>query len=131
MDSNPIDLSDDDAACHRILQLPTSLLSLLPPKTLPIAQLVLYNLPPISPADNMNLAQMYTTEEPTQDIEGLLPFLAIPLRQTLQGMVSGFDQTCSDGKKSLLFPVNPEISYPLWILTFWKDILEAAEAKAK
>ncbi|KAJ6478183.1 hypothetical protein C8R45DRAFT_1216427 [Mycena sanguinolenta] len=131
MDSNPIDLSDDDAARHRILQLPTSLLSLLPPKTLPIAQLVLYNLPPISPADNMNLAQMYTTEEPTQDIEGLLPFLAIPSRQTLQGMVSGFDQACSDGKKSLLFPANPEISYPLWILTFWKDVLEAAEAKAK
>ncbi|KAJ7695582.1 hypothetical protein B0H14DRAFT_2650488 [Mycena olivaceomarginata] len=132
MDPNYIDLdSDDEIAYRRILQIPTSLLSHLPPKTFPIARLLPHNLPAIAPAEDTGLEQMYTTEEPTQNIEDLLPFLAVPSRPTLQKMVNGFEQACADGKKSLHISVNPEIVYPLWGLMYLGEVLDASEAKTK
>ena len=74
---------------------------------------------------------MYTTVEPTQNIEDLLPFLEVPSRPTLQKMVSGFRRACGDGKKSLQTAVNPEIAYPFYALPYWGEVLDASEAKSK
>jgi hypothetical protein len=132
MDSNYIDLESDNEATRRLLEIPTSVLSHLPPKTLPISQLLLYNLPPIAQNDTpAALEQVYTTEEPTQNIEYLLPYLAVPSRPTLHKMVSSFEQAWLEGNKSLRTSVNPEITYPFWTLTYWGEILDASEAKAK
>ncbi|KAJ7218617.1 hypothetical protein GGX14DRAFT_595410 [Mycena pura] len=130
MDSNYIDVDSDDE--NTVLQIPTSLLSHLPPKTLPVAQLLLFTLPPIaSNDDDTDFENMYTTVEPTQNIEDLLPFLEVPSRPTLQKMVSGFRRACGDGKKSLHTAVNPEIAYLFYALPYWGEVLDASEAKSK
>jgi hypothetical protein len=46
-------------------------------------------------------------------------------------MVSSFEQAWLEGNKSLRTSVNPEITYPFWTLTYWGEILDASEAKAK
>ncbi|KAJ6464939.1 hypothetical protein C8R45DRAFT_939782 [Mycena sanguinolenta] len=121
----------DDGIVHA-LQVPTSLEPHFPPKNLPLAQLLLYALPPISLNDNnTELGEMFTTEKPTLDIDSILRFLAVPSRATVNKMFSGFDKACAEGKKSLHTSLNPDIAYPFWVLTYWNRMLDASEAKAK
>ncbi|KAJ7176665.1 hypothetical protein C8R46DRAFT_889360 [Mycena filopes] len=117
------------AARRRILQLPTSTGSHFPSKTLPISQLLLFSLPPV--ARNDNWEHTYSTDEPTRNIEESLAFLAVPSRPALQQMVNNFGQAWLDGNKSIRTLLNPEIAYPLWVLTYWGEMLEVAEAKGK
>ncbi|KAJ7165277.1 hypothetical protein C8R46DRAFT_1277431 [Mycena filopes] len=118
-----------EAARRRILQLPTSTGSHFPSKTLPISQLLLFSLPPV--ARNDNWEHTYSTDEPTRNIEESLAFLAVPSRPALQQMVNNFGQAWLDGNKSIRTLLNPEIVYPLWVLTYWGEMLEVAEAKGK
>ncbi|KAJ7156644.1 hypothetical protein C8R46DRAFT_1210764 [Mycena filopes] len=88
-----------EAARRRILQLPTSTESHFPSKTLPISQLLLFNLPPI--ARNENWDHSYSPAEPARNIEESLAFLAVPSRPALQRMVNDFGQAWFDGNKSI------------------------------
>ncbi|KAK7058169.1 hypothetical protein R3P38DRAFT_3547667 [Favolaschia claudopus] len=121
-----------DSARRRVLTLPSNAAAMLPPTTLPISQFLLYNLPPVSQInDAVDLETTYTFEDPTPDLEGLLRFLAIPSRRLVNQLVDGFGQAWFDGRKSIHTTLNPEIAYPFWILTFWRDMLDATEAKAR
>ncbi|KAJ7318817.1 hypothetical protein DFH08DRAFT_1036159 [Mycena albidolilacea] len=46
-------------------------------------------------------------------------------------MVGGFEQAWLEGNKSLCTSVNPEITYPFWASTYWGEMLDVSEAKAK
>ncbi|KAJ7437476.1 hypothetical protein B0H11DRAFT_2255351 [Mycena galericulata] len=120
-----------EAARHQILQLPASIRSLLPSKSISIAQLLLLELPPIAPSDDpMDPGlQIYTTAEPTENIQEVLPYLALPSRTMLHQMVGEFGQAWLDGKKSLRTWFNPDVAYPLWALTYWQEMLDISDAK--
>ncbi|KAJ7779660.1 hypothetical protein B0H16DRAFT_1448109 [Mycena metata] len=65
------------AARHCILQLPASVQSHFPRKNLPISQLLLFNLPPVSRDETLlDSKYTYSTVEPTQDIEDFPASLA-------------------------------------------------------
>ncbi|KAJ7500733.1 hypothetical protein B0H11DRAFT_2225129 [Mycena galericulata] len=120
-----------DTARRRILQLPPSIRARLPPKSMSISRLMLLDLPPIAFDDDpMDTdLKMYTTDEPTQNIEEMLPYLALPPHTMLRQLVDGFPQAWLDGNKSAHTRFNPEIAFPLWALTFWKEMLDVCEAK--
>ncbi|KAJ7918259.1 hypothetical protein B0H13DRAFT_1869581 [Mycena leptocephala] len=42
---------------------------------------------------------------------------------------SGFGQAWFDGKKSLRTWMNPDVAFPFWGLSWWGEVLDAAEAK--
>ncbi|KAJ7508189.1 hypothetical protein B0H11DRAFT_2218192 [Mycena galericulata] len=47
----------------------------------------------------------------------------------LQDMVNDFGQAWFDGNKSIRTWINPEITYPFWLLDYWDKMLDALEAK--
>ncbi|KAJ7092781.1 hypothetical protein B0H15DRAFT_1020862 [Mycena belliarum] len=126
----PVDC-DEDAAHHRILEIPLSTKSRLPSKSMPLSYLILYDLPLVAPCDGSVHSDMlvYTRTEPTQDIDDLLPFLTVPTRSAVQKLATAFGQALVDGNKSIRTSLNPDVVYPLWALTYWAEILDACEAK--
>lgn len=82
-----------------ILQIPDSIRSHLPAKTMSISRLLLSDLPPMASYDELTYSTLnsYTTKEPTKDIEELLPFLALPTRPMLRNITNKFGQAWFDG----------------------------------
>ncbi|KAJ7114968.1 hypothetical protein C8R44DRAFT_881016 [Mycena epipterygia] len=118
-------------ARRHILQIPDLIQSLLPAKTMLISRLLLSDLPPMASYDESTYSGLnsYTTKEPTKNIEELLPFLALPTRPILRNITDKFGQAWFDGNKSICTSVNPELAYPLWILTYWAEMVDVSEAK--
>jgi hypothetical protein len=67
--------------------------------------------------------------EATQDIEELLPLLVVPTRREVGQFLVDFGQAWFNGRRSLRTWANPDIAFPFWIITYWREILDASEAK--
>ncbi|KAJ7099677.1 hypothetical protein C8R44DRAFT_747613 [Mycena epipterygia] len=107
-------------------------ISITPPRqTMLISRLLLLDLPPMASSDEPTSSALnsYTTKEPTKDMEGLLPFLALPMHPMLHNITDKFGQAWFDRNKSISTSVNPELAYLLWILTYWAEMVNIFEAK--
>ncbi|KAJ7163961.1 hypothetical protein C8R43DRAFT_946774 [Mycena crocata] len=119
-----------EAARRNLLQIPTSFINNLPSKTMSISQLLRCDLPPRS--DNVDIDVDWGFFAPTKhtaDIEDILMFLVLPTRSTLDCMVETFGQAWFDGNKSIHISLNPDIAFPFWALTYWREMLEVCEAR--
>ncbi|KAJ6493128.1 hypothetical protein C8R45DRAFT_1073149 [Mycena sanguinolenta] len=121
-----------EAARARILTIPPSFTPNLPPPELPISDLIPFHLPPImdpatTPMDDDS--ERFSDMEATRDIEEMLPLLIVPTRREVAKFFEGVGQAWFDGKKSLCTWVNPEIVFPFWVLTYWREVLDASDAK--
>ncbi|KAJ7262833.1 hypothetical protein C8J57DRAFT_1630530 [Mycena rebaudengoi] len=120
------------ARCN-VVQTPTSIQRLLPPKSISILQLLCFDL--LSVVDDelaMDIDhEIYSDTEPTSDsdIAEILAFLALPNRRMLNQIVDTFGQAWFDGKKSISVGFNPEVVYPFWVLTYWGTMLDACKAR--
>ncbi|KAJ7754214.1 hypothetical protein DFH07DRAFT_959911 [Mycena maculata] len=100
----------------------------LPDKNMSIAQLLVFEVPPIEdPMDDDT--EWFLTEPASPDVRELVPLLSIPSRDVVQHLLNELGQAWFDGKQSLHTSINPEVALPFWVLTYWLVILDAAEAK--
>ncbi|KAJ6484792.1 hypothetical protein C8R45DRAFT_1147784 [Mycena sanguinolenta] len=67
--------------------------------------------------------------EATRNMEELLLLLVVPTRREVGQLLEDLGQALFDGKRSLRTWGNPEIVFPFWILTYWREVLDASEAK--
>ncbi|KAJ6578795.1 hypothetical protein DFH09DRAFT_1361160 [Mycena vulgaris] len=120
-----------DIARSNLLKIPDHFAQKLPSKSMSISGLLRYDLPPRSDGvDSMDIdSNLFTTQNPTTDIEDTLPFLALPTRTLLNQLVSMSGQAWFDGHKSIRTWLNPEIAFPFWALTYWGEMLNACESK--
>ncbi|KAJ6482001.1 hypothetical protein C8R45DRAFT_831472 [Mycena sanguinolenta] len=120
-----------ELARRDLLIIPHSFAHNLPSKTMSISQLLLTKIPPMSEdVDDMEIDfEFFASTEPTEDIENILPHLAIPTRTELLRMNNAFGQAWFDGKKSIHTVLNPDIACPFWAYTYWATMLDACESK--
>ncbi|KAJ6520786.1 hypothetical protein DFH09DRAFT_1331613 [Mycena vulgaris] len=112
-----------------ILKIPSSFTNNLPSKTMSIAQLLLFELPPpgdstLNPMDDDT--EWFTDEQVSPNLEELLPFLTVPSGSVAKQLLNKFGQAWFDGRKTLHTWINPEIRLSIWVLTYWAEILDAA-----
>ncbi|KAJ7291984.1 hypothetical protein C8J57DRAFT_1212398 [Mycena rebaudengoi] len=124
-----------EVARRNVVQTPTSIQRLLPPKSISILQLLCFDLPPVVDDElAMDIDhETYSDTEPTSDLDiaEILAFLALHNRRMLNQIVDTFGQAWFDGKKSISVSFNPEVVYPFWVLTYWGTMLDACEARDK
>ncbi|KAJ7509290.1 hypothetical protein B0H11DRAFT_2427625 [Mycena galericulata] len=122
-----------EVALCNLLRIPSSFTNKLPPKTMPISQLLQYDLPPRSNAA-MDITDtefdFFTALEPARDIQDVLLFLALPTRTMLKTMLQKCGQAWFDGNTSMRTWLIPEIALPFWVLTYWDEMLNACESQA-
>ncbi|KAJ7604607.1 hypothetical protein DFH06DRAFT_1386901 [Mycena polygramma] len=117
------------AARRSMLKIPDSFAKNLPPKTMSISQLLQCDLPPAS-SDTMELDfDFFSATEPTDNIEEILPFLGIPSPTMLDSMNAALGQAWFDGKNSIRTWINPGVACPFWVVTYYREILDAYESK--
>ncbi|KAJ7258247.1 hypothetical protein C8J57DRAFT_1234424 [Mycena rebaudengoi] len=59
------------------------------------------------------------------------PNFAVPIDLKNFTLVNTFGQAWFEENRSLRTSFNPDIAYPFWVLTYWAEVLNACEAKAK
>ncbi|KAJ7255123.1 hypothetical protein B0H12DRAFT_1071051 [Mycena haematopus] len=123
-----------EAARLDLLKIPPKFTHKLPPKTLSIAQLLEFDLPPVMEHTGTPMdvdSEHFSDLVPTGELEEILPFLVVPTHKELGRLLNEVGQAWFDGKKSLLTWTNPDIALPFWITTYWGEILDAIEAKER
>ncbi|KAJ7834879.1 hypothetical protein B0H14DRAFT_2590623 [Mycena olivaceomarginata] len=74
-------------------------------------------------------SERFSDMEATQDIEELLPLLVVLTRREVGQFLVDFGQAWFDGRRSLRTWANPDIVFSFWIIIYWREILDASEAK--
>ncbi|KAJ7776542.1 hypothetical protein DFH07DRAFT_951674 [Mycena maculata] len=121
-----------DTALRNILQIPPSFLHNLPAKTISIAELLLFELPPIADPDINPMdddTKWFSDQTVSANAEELIPFLAVPNQDLMNHLLNQFGQAWFDGERTVHTWINPNICFPFWILTYWAEVLAAAAAK--
>ncbi|KAJ7211723.1 hypothetical protein GGX14DRAFT_394042 [Mycena pura] len=115
------------------LKLPDYIFSTLPPTSLPITQLLEWDLPPQTDVvvdGDLQPSQYFSSEEPCGDIEDLFKFaLAVPPRRLVNNLNAAAGQAVIEGKMSVCTPGNPQVKLPLRVLTYWTYLLDASDAQ--
>ncbi|KAJ7078625.1 hypothetical protein C8R43DRAFT_1143365 [Mycena crocata] len=120
-----------EVARRDMLKVPPSITKHLPSKEMSIAKLLVCDLPPTSDAvmDLSDDFDGFLDTVATTDVEELLTILAVPDRDTVRRLTEKLGQAWFDGKKAFHTFIHPDIAFPFWVLTYWSEILDAAEAK--
>ncbi|KAJ7219936.1 hypothetical protein GGX14DRAFT_559755 [Mycena pura] len=125
-----IDSSNDEGLDD--LRLPNSILSTLPSRSLPIPQLLGWDLPPHTNAvidGDLQPSQYFSSVEPCHDVEDILLAVAVPPRRLVNNLNAAVGQAILEGHKSIFAPANPQMNLPFRALTYWTYLLDASEAQ--
>jgi hypothetical protein len=113
----------------RLLRIPTPMQPTIPSRTLPVAQLLDISLCASLDCDLSPDTIIFSTNPPLLSLPNDFTTWSIPPLHCVTQLLDQFSQAWFNGHTSIIHPLSPTFHLPFWVLSYWRDMSCALEAR--